>query len=349
MRNARLYDKVSIRYRYRAPVYSYGTDATRPILEDYMARSSWTAIYTDVEQRFMRARRYKLFFLLKAIVQHTDPFGLSYPGDDLLKELTGYGTQLQLNEALQFLVDGEYLKIWESWNPRRRAWERDFQVSPDVMYIREDLMPYCIRLWNTGERDFDAEKSIVIKLNGQPESESKNQPESTTRLSTHHHHPSKSTLKGYDARTEEDPAALQEKQPKQRRRREQGKAHATQKEFAHAGPPAATKPDLRKYQSPLKNMDDEQLAIDLKLSIRMRMSQARMLIATYGREQVGLASRAVAEAMADGRSTNPPGLLTAILRRSAISLEDRTLYPSLQEKLRQQNALLEDDETRLSD
>jgi hypothetical protein len=314
-----------------------------------MARSSWTAIYTDVEQRFMRARRYKLFFLLKAIVQHTDPFGLSYPGDDLLKELTGYGSQLQLNEALQFLVDGEYIKIWESWNPRRRGYERDFQVSPVVMYIREDLMPYCIRLWNTGERDYEAEKSIVMKLNGQPESESKNQPSSTTRLSNQHHHPSNNTLKEIDERAETDDSAQTTNKRQQRRRREQGKARSTEKEFAHAGPPAAVSPDLRKYRSPLPSVDDEQLATDLQFSIRMRISQARMLIASFGRDQVSLAARAVSDAMAQGRSTNPPGLLTTILRRNAISPEDKTLYPSREERLREQNALLDDDETHLSD
>jgi len=314
-----------------------------------MARSSWTAIYTDVEQRFMRARRYKLFFLLKAIVQHTDPFGLSYPGDDLLKELTGYGSQLQLNEALQFLVDGEYIKIWESWNPRRRGYERDFQVSPMVMYIREDLMPYCIRLWNTGERDYEAEKSIVMKLNGQPESESKNQPSSTTRLSNQHHHPSNNTLKEIDERAETDDSAQTTNKRQQRRRREQGKARSTEKEFAHAGPPAAVSPDLRKYRSPLLSVDDEQLATDLQFSIRMRISQARMLIASFGRDQVSLAARVVSDAMAQGRSTNPPGLLTTLLRRNAISPEDKTLYPSREERLREQNALLDDDETHLSD
>jgi len=314
-----------------------------------MARSSWTAIYTDVEQRFMRARRYKLFFLLKAIVQHTDPFGLSYPGDDLLKELTGYGSQLQLNEALQFLVDGEYIKIWESWNPRRRGYERDFQVSPEIMYIREDLMPYCIRLWNTGERDYEAEKSIVMKLNGQPESESKNQPSPTTRLSNQHQHPSNNALKEIDERAETNADAQRTNKGQQRRRREQGKARATEKEFAHAGPPAAVSPDLRKYQAPLPSVDDEQLATDLQFSIRMRISQARMLIASFGRDQVSLAARAVSDAMAQGRSTNPPGLLTTILRRNAISPEDKALYPSLEERLREQNALLDDDETHLSD
>jgi len=300
-----------------------------------MARSSWTAIYTDVEQRFMRARRYKLLFLLKAIVHHTDAFGLSYPGDDLLKELSGIGSQLQLREALQFLVDGEYIIMWESWNPRRRGYERDFQVNPDVMYIRDELMPYCVKLWHTGERDFDLEKSIVMKLNGQPESESNTESESSTRISTHHHHPLKSPLKEKDEPQQTDPATT-----KQRRRREQGKAQSVEKEPTHAGGSAAimpSKPDLRKYQSPLPNIDDEQLATDLQLSLRLRLSQGRALISTHGREKVAIAARAVAEAMAEGRSTNPPGLLTSMLQKGGVTTDDQKIYRSKDDLLKEQN------------
>lgn len=300
-----------------------------------MARSSWTAIYTDVEQRFMRARRYKLFFLLKAIVQHTDAFGLSYPGDDLLQELTGIGSQRLLNEALQFLVDGEYIKVWETWNPRRRGYERDFQVSPVVMYIRDDLLPYCITLWNTGDRDFELEKSIVMKLNGQPESESNKESESLSRISTHHQHPPKSALTETDKSTTKSTDKT-----KQRRRREQGKARSTEKDNPQAGraePPIPSKVDLRKYQSPLRNIDDEQRAQDLSLSLRMKISQARSLVALYGQELVGVAARAVAEAMTAGRSTNPPGLLTSLLKTGRISLEDRKIYKTREEEIREAN------------
>jgi len=310
-----------------------------------MARSSWTAVYTDIEQRFMRARRYKLFFLLKAIVQHTDAFGLSFPGNDLLQDLSGIGSLLLLNEALQFLVDGEYIKVWETWNQRHRAWERDFQVSPHVMYIREDLMPYCIQLWNTGEREVDLEKSIVMKLKGQPESESNTESESVNRISTHHQHPLNNALMETD--NSQDKAA---DKPPQRRRREQGKARSTEKINPQAGraePPLPTKSDLRKFQRPLPNIDDEQLAIDLNLTLRLRLSQGRSLIATHGRDKVSIAARAVAEAMEAGRSTNPPGLLTSMLQKGGVTLDDKNIYKSNDERLRDMNASMENEDQDL--
>lgn len=301
-----------------------------------MARTSWSAIYTDIEQRFMRNRRYKLLFLLKALTHHADAFGLCYPGNDRLQELTGIGSLLQLNEALQFLVDGEYIKMWESWNPRRRAWDRDYQISPAVMYIRDELMPYCITLWNTGDRDFSLENTIVMKLNGQPESESNTESESVTRITTHHHHPTNYALNNGD--TVVPPNDYET--TKNRRKPKTGKAKSTEEKTPQAGgrAPIPHKIDLRKYQSPLPA--DEDYAQDISTMFRMKISQARGLVATYGGNLVSIAAIAVKEAMDEGRSTNPPGLLTTILQRGQISTEDKRLYKSQEDKLREANEQL---------
>lgn len=290
-----------------------------------MALSSWNGVYSHVEQRFMRKRRYKLLFLLKVFCQCADEFGLSYPGDDLLKELTGLGTDATLNEGLQFLVDGEYIKIWESWNPRRRAWDRDFQVSPYVLYIREELQGYAEKLWATGERDFGFESAIVIKRNGQPESE----PESESRIINQNHHPSppprQDSRKATDARSANDYANQAEGQQRKKRKPTAGKARATEKEPAHAGPPPPDKIDLRKFQSPLPH-NQEDRAQDLALSFRMKISQARGLVATYGDELVGTAAHAVHDAMRRGAATNPAGLLTYLLKKGGINVQDERLY-----------------------
>jgi len=309
-----------------------------------MARSSWSAIYTDIEQRFMRGRRYKLLFLLKALTHHADAFGLCYPGNDRLQELTGIGSTLQLNESLRFLVDGEYIKMWETWNPRRRAWDTDYQISPDVMYIRDELMPYCRTLWLTGTRDFELENSIVMKLNGQPESESKQESESVTRITTHHHHPSNNAMKNDGGGN--DYATL--RKPKNRRKPTTGKANSTEKIHPQAGAaaPVPDRLDLRKYQSPLPQ--DEDVAQDLHLMLRMRISQARGLVATYGTAAVAIAAQAVKEAMDKGKSTNPPGLLTSLLTKGQISIEDKSIYKSREERLKESTDLLNGDDNQES-
>ena len=299
-----------------------------------MARSSWSAIYTDIEQKFMRKRRYKLLFLLKALTHHADAFGLCYPGNDRLQELTGIGSTLQLNEALQFLVDGEYIKMWETWNPRRKKWDTDYQISPAVMYIRDELMPYCETLWHTGQRDFKLENEIVMKLNGQPKSESESESESVTRLSNHHHHPTNYALSGDDAAESPDDYKTQQKRTKNRHKPTTGKAQSTEKDNPQAGgrPPVPDRIDLRKYQSPLPQ--DEDFAQDLHLMLRMRISQARGLVAIYGKDAVSVAARAVSESMDKGYVRNPPGLLTHLLKKGGISPEDTTIYKSREDRLK---------------
>lgn len=314
-----------------------------------MARSTWSALYTDIEQRFMRGRRYKLLFLLKALTHHADAFGLCYPGNDRLQELTGIGSTLQLNEALQFLVDGEYIKMWESWNPRRRAWDRDYQISPAVMYIRDELMPYCITLWNTGDRDYRLENQIVMKLNGQPESESNTESDSVTRITTHHHHPTNNALSEEGIAVPSDDYETPKKRTKNRRKPSTGKAQSTELEPTHAGAraPIPDRLDLRKYQSPLPQ--DEDFAQDLHLMIRMRISQARGLVATYGAAAVAVAAQAVKESMDKGHATNPPGLLTHLLKKGGISIQDQSLYKSAEDKLREANEQLNNDANLSSD
>lgn len=287
-----------------------------------MALSSWNALYTHIEQKFMLKRQWRQLHLLKVFTQHADCFGLSYPGDDRIQELTGIGTIAQLNEHLQFLVDGEYLKVWETWNPRKRKWDRDFQVSPYAMYIREEYQGYCQMIWDTGERDFDLESAIVIKLNGQPASESESESTSVTSVSNHHHHPANKAAKQLTQFSAQD-YENQAERPKQRRRKT-GTARSIEKETPQAVPP--DKIDLRKFQSPLPRPADEDYAQDVHLIVRMKISQARGLVATYGPDAVALAARAVKDAMDKGIVTNPPGLMTHLLKKGGISPQDKQLY-----------------------
>lgn len=292
-----------------------------------MALSSWNGLYNHVEQRFMLKRRYKLFFLLKAIAQHADAFGLCYPGPERLMKLSGLGTQKELNEGLQFLVDGEYIKVWETWNRRRKVFDRDYQVSPFVLYVREELQAYCERLWETGERDFSLEDEIVIKRNGQPESESESyQPESDNQNQNHHHHPANIASKKLTQGSANDYANQAEGQQRKRRKPSAGKTRATEKENPQAGGPVPPeKIDLRKYQSPLPHAQEDH-AQDLVVMFRMKISQARGLVATYGVELVSTAAAAVQDAMQRGAATNPPGLLTHLLKRGGINVQDKQLY-----------------------
>lgn len=294
-----------------------------------MALSTWNALYTHIEQKFMLERQWRQLHLLKVFVQHADCFGLSYPGEDRIKLLTGIGTTAQINDHLRFLVDGEYLKVWETWNSRRRAWDRDYQVSPLVMYIREELHGYALHVWDTGERDFDYESAVVIKLNGQPASESESESTSVNQRQYPSPPPTEKASKKLTTGSAQDYTNQGGAQQRKQRKPSSGKARSTEKENPQAGGRAPTpdKIDLRKYQSALPRPADEDHAQDLVLMFRMKVSQARGLVATYGSDLVATAAAAVQDAMNRGAATNPPGLLTHLLKRGAISDQDKNLYP----------------------
>lgn len=290
-----------------------------------MALSSWNALYTHIEQKFMRKRQWRELHLLKVFVQHADPFGLSYPGEDLIKDLTGIGTRAQLNEHLQFLVDGEYVKIWETYNPRRKIWEQDYQVSPWKMYIREEYQAYCARIWETGERDYGYENAVVMKLNGQPASEPESEPTSVNQHQNHHHQPSSIAAKQLSAAAPALDYPNQAEGQQRKRRRSTGKARATEKENPQAGGPPPDKIDLRKYQSPLPYAQEDR-AQDLQLMFRMKISQARSLVANYDGELIATAAAAVQDAMNRGAVNNPAGLLTYFVKRGGVNVQDKRLY-----------------------
>lgn len=306
-----------------------------------MALGSWNALYTVVEQKFMRKRQWRQLHLLKVFVQHADPFGLSFPGPDLISELTGIGTIKQINETLEWLRDGEYIKIWERWNRWKRIWETEYQVSPLVMYIREELQVYAEKVWNAGERDFDYEDVVVIKRNGQPTSEPESEPTSVTNISNHHHHPAKYAERQLTTVLSGDDYETQAERPKQRKRKT-GKAKAEEKNpQAGGGAPIPDKLDLRKYQSPLPRPDDEDRAQDVQVMLRMRISQARGLVANYGAAAVAVAAAATKDAMDRGACLNPPGLMTFLLKRGGSSPADASLYNGAKNDIAAETARLE--------
>lgn len=305
-----------------------------------MALSSWNALYTHIEQKFMRKRQWRQLHLLKVFVQHADPFGLSYPGEDLIKDLTGIGTTAQVNENMLFLTDGEYLKVWETWNPRRRIWDYDYQVSPFVMYIREENMGYCEKLWITGERDYEFENAVVIKLNGQPTNKPESEPTSVTSNTNHHHHPSNISAKrkGQDIGPGDDYETETAEPPKQRRRRKTtGTGRSTEKENPQAVPPA--KLDGRKYRSPLPANQEDQ-AQDLHMLLRLRIHQARGMIANYPADVIDVAKRAVLHGMEKGTVIDPPALFSHLVKKAAVSPQDRNIYPTREEQIAAANAAM---------
>lgn len=300
-----------------------------------MALSSWNALYTHIEQKFMLRRQWHQFHLLKVLCQHSDAFGLSFPGPERISALTGLGTEKRINATLEWLVDGEYVKVHEEWNRRKRVWDREFQVSPFAMYIREELQGYCEKVWYSGERDFDYEQDYVIKRNGQPSPESESESTSDNHPQNQHHHPAKNAAKQQG----QGPALDYANRQRRRRKTDSTSQAAAQPE--NDMPPAPAKIDLRRYKSPLQGALED-LAQDIHVVFGMRIHQARGLAANYPADVIDAGRRAVMHAMENGTAQDPPALLTYLIKRAGVSPEDRNIYPTQNEKIAAANAAMMD-------
>jgi hypothetical protein len=297
-----------------------------------MALSSWNALYTHIEQKFMLKRQWRQFHLLKVLCQHADCFGVSYPGPERITALTGIGTEKQINATLEWLVDGEYVRVHEEWNRRKRKWDREFQVSPFAMYIREELQGYAEKVWFSGERDFDFEE-VVIKRNGQPSPESESESSTDNHPQNQHHHPPKNAPK------EQGQGPVPDYVNRQRRRRKTDADRPTENDAHAGGPPPPAKVDLRRYKSPLPG-NQEDRAQDLHTMLSLRIHQARALIANYPADVIEVAKRATLHAMDKGTAIDPPALFTSIVKKSGVSPEDRNIYPTREEKIAAANAAM---------
>lgn len=279
-----------------------------------MALAPWTGLYTPVVQSLMRSKRIKELMLLQAIAQHADPFGFAFPGPKALLSLVRCSKRT-LEGLLSFLEEGNYIKIFKTYNPRRGKTDTDFQINPHVLYVREDIQAYCDALWNGADRDFDAEKEYRRNLSStkdsQPESESESEPDSGFRVTNQSQHQQRAVKQTGVWRVttgQRDSATPQRQQ-----------AH-DKKNHPQAGGPAP-KRDLAPFRKPFPTLDDEQLAQDIKIAVATQASLARWAIATYPRSEVLIALELTKQKRSRGELLKPGGYFFAILDNGVIDPE----------------------------
>lgn len=282
-----------------------------------MALAPWTGLYTPVVQSLMRAKRIKELMLLQAIAQHADPFGFAFPGPKALLSLVRCSKRT-LEALLSFLEDGNYIKIFKTYNPRRGKTDTDFQINPQVLYVREEIQAYCEALWMGAERDFSAEKNYRGNLfstkDSQPESESESEPDSGFRVTNQSQHQQRAMKTSGAPRVttgQRESATPQHRQ-----------VHDNEKNPQAARPDArAPKRDLAPYRKPFPTLDDEQLAQDIKIAVATQASLARWAIATYPRSEVLIALELTKQKRSRGELLKPGGYFFAILDNGVIDPE----------------------------
>ena len=120
-----------------------------------MANGSFAPIYTNIKRRLLNDGDKVGYIILDVLAQHCDPFGWAYPGIQHLAELTHYAPSTVATKLAIFQANG-WIKIHQTWNDRRRQWERDYQVSPDVIWIQDEYIGHAWEKWHDPALSFQA-------------------------------------------------------------------------------------------------------------------------------------------------------------------------------------------------
>lgn len=279
-----------------------------------MALASWTGLYTPVVQSLMRDKKVKELLVLHAIAGYADPFGFAFPGAKVLMHLVRCN-KANLERFIAYLVEQGYLKVYEVYNPRRGKTDTDYQVSPCVLYVREEIQAYCEALWDGEDRDFKAEKKYRENLSSTkesyPESESESVPDSENRLrnQSQHHHPALTPKESRPVTTRLAKSEQRDSAIPQRRKAQTEK---------NTPPEGAAKRDLSAYRKPFATLDDEDLAQDIKLTVGTQISQARYAVATYDRAELRIALELTRQKRSRGEVAKPGGYFFAMLDNGVI-------------------------------
>lgn len=146
-----------------------------------MAIGSWMGLYISVVDELMAMRREQELLLLMAIARHADRLGFCWPGRSRLMALRHAGERKH-NERMTWLQEHNYVRVVETWDYRRRQWQQDYQISPCVIYVREEFQDYCERVFNGDqERDYTLENKLVQNFLSLKDSQPESLPESETR------------------------------------------------------------------------------------------------------------------------------------------------------------------------
>jgi hypothetical protein len=305
-----------------------------------MAYGSFAPLYTHIKQELMLKRERTQYFVLECLAQHADPFGFCYPGNQHIGEMCGYGPTT-IEKAIDELVQRGWIKCYETNIPYRRGMvQRDIQLSPEVLYIREELTDYAWSIWNGATRNFETEMEIEINY-VQPESESItriqnqltsfNYPESVSTTTTqpvplkkaHASRPAARPLPIAPMALElpaQDEPVQREAQPNQREaqnnQRGEDTPNSTPPQFRRTPPQ-----DLTQFHLPL-DQSAEDLAQRLRSEFGTRIAQARELVAAYGIDMVMVGIDYVYQERKNARIQNAFGLLKWWMKAHAIAPDD---------------------------
>lgn len=248
-----------------------------------MALGSWTGIYAHVIEELMAQRKEQELLLLLAIQKHCDPFGFCFPGRAKLKRLRHCGDK-KFDERMAFL-EGGYIVTTQTYNPRRRQYEPDYQVSPRVLYVRSEIQEYCEKVFDgVQERDFALEKNFIENFLSLKESQPEALPESETRRSKPASATSPKSRQHNQLRTAENQTQGSTMRSGAKPENSESNNQRRPAQPREENPVVRESDEFHTLLSP--DVDDDRIADEIRLGVGTTPHQAADVVATYPREEL---------------------------------------------------------------
>lgn len=297
-----------------------------------MAQGTFAPLYIHVEMDLMARHERVLLDVLRGLVWHADPYGMCWPGPRRLADVTRRSEET-IPGYIQQLVEMDFVRIHRRADPVRRKWQITYQISPFVMYIREEIEPQAKEIWETGSNVINETDFVTKPV--QPESEpeqNQRKPESGNQNQNHHHNQKKNKNSPSNAKASGGARNNGKRgKPKEQNQPQSGESRPKVipedqpgGEWAAANGRENQKIDFTPFRTPLADAGDELLAGRIARRLSTREAQARQLVAAYGRSTVETALRWIDEELAKGYHVEKPfGLMKWWLKENVISAEDK--------------------------
>ena len=256
------------------------------------------SFHTDAQLQLVQLDKVAMDVFL-GLCKYADALGCCYPGNDLLGRLTGHRRD-SIPSALQSLQAANIIHILETSVPFRQGANRDIQISPYLLRLRQEYLQTALERWENYSVSMSVQEgsegsgSITFPSSDRQPDQIYNQIHNQIHNQLQQLTPIQSQPSAEGADQPQPPFEEEGQKPGQGQDPNQDTAPTTRREPTSSAsailPSAAANrepPNLLHYKSPLRSLEDEELALEMvNLAPDLSLKNARMLVDKYKWERI---------------------------------------------------------------
>jgi hypothetical protein len=288
----------------------------------------YAPLYSKKAQELLLSRDYFTALVFWVLGHHADDMGVCRPGVERISRLIGCSTD-QVHGSLLCLEKRGYIRVHQTPNIARRAVDIDYQLSPDVIYVREELLERAWLLWkSTGSLSVMSHTQYIPEE--QPDSLNQNQNQifkpaqatSTTTTTKTTTTPEEEKMVRVVAEETSENALVSEGKDKDAEMRRDHQREAPNMDKQEETPARRTT-----FILPLADPAQEALASEVMKAAPTRLPQARQLVYDFGETSIRRALEQLQREKARGAVKNPFGLVKWWLKSNLVDHDDKNAVP----------------------